>query len=212
LARRTALLAHAIDLEGDGDDQVIAGREPNVKGAFDSDACRVDEVGVVLAARHQHQRVRTSAASRAPSWAHRARGACVAPQARLLDRLRNRLQQGVVCVRARLLASPTIEIELFLNLVSAGVCHLVAEIAQLSEISTEGPLGHTRLLGQLERVQSRLGDDRSENPEQPGEPLSPIHHSPLGKLLATARRPTNPLGTAGMNPAYAPSWLANFFP
>src|SRR5712691_4074926 len=66
----------------------------------------------------------------------------------------------------------------FLDLVAAGVGNLVAEIAQLGEIAPERAVGDSCLLRQLERVETRLGDDRGEHPEQPSQTLSSVHDLP----------------------------------
>jgi len=88
--------------------------------------------------------------------------------------MRHGLEQGVITARPHRLFPAAFEVELLLDLVTAGVRNLIAELAQLGKIAAEREHGDARLLRQLERVEARLGDDRGEHPQQPSETLSPI--------------------------------------
>src|SRR5229473_6421913 len=125
----------------------------------------------------------------ASPWPLGIRTSGLGPAARR-DRVRDGLEQSVIATQPRCLSSAALEVELLLDLVAAGVGNLVAEIAQLGEIAPERAVGDSCLVSELERVQTRLGDDRGEHPEQPSQTLSPIHRltRPLG-----ARQPRNRL-------------------
>src|SRR5260370_1149503 len=82
-----------------------------------------------------------------------------------------------------------VEIQLLLDLRAGRVGGFVTELAKLVQVATEGPLGHPGAVGQLERVQARLGNDGSQDVEETGEPAGSVH---AGRFM--------------------PGWLAYFFP
>src|SRR5439155_11451828 len=125
------LSSGAIDLQRAGHEDVVLFAEPDVERVLDAESCRVDEVGVLVAARDENER-RFSRPTRLGSPGRGRVGAVgVAPQAGGLHRLGHRLEQSIVAAPARPLSPASFKVELFLDLVSAGVGDLVPEISEL---------------------------------------------------------------------------------
>src|SRR5439155_16656112 len=79
----------------------------------------------------------------------------------------------------------------FLDLVPAGVGDFVAQVAQLSEVAAQRPLRHARAFGELQGIQSRLGDDSGQDPQQPRQPLSAVHD----RTTPPGRTPSSPVSS-----------------
>src|SRR6185312_135850 len=75
------------------------------------------------------------------------------------------------------LFGPAVEVELLLDLVSAGVLDLIAEIAELGQVSSQGSVGDPGTLGQLEGVEAGFGHDGGQDAKQAGEPVGAIHRT-----------------------------------
>src|SRR2546430_6281666 len=152
--RHPGLRTRAVDLERADYEDVVPFSVAKVRARLDAEAGRVDEVGVVLAGRDQDD-WRRSGPSRLRSPRSRwLAGLGIEPEARLLDGLRYGLQQRIVAAASGPSAAAAFEVELFLDLVSARVRDLIAEVAELGEVAAEGALRDPGAVGQLERIET----------------------------------------------------------
>src|SRR5437588_30637 len=136
--RHPGLDTRAVDLERADYEDVVLFSVADVEAHLDAEACRVDEVGVVLAGRDQDD-WRRSGPSRLRSPRSRwLAGLGIAPEARRLDGLRHGLQQSILAAASGPSAAAAFEVELFLDLVAARVRDLIAEVAELGQVAAEG--------------------------------------------------------------------------
>src|SRR5437879_9083515 len=70
---------------------------------------------------------------------------------------------------------PALEVQLLLDLVTAGVRDVVAEVTELGQVAPQGAFRDSGAVGKLARVQPGLRDDRGQDSQQSSQPLSAIH-------------------------------------
>ena len=163
-----ALRPGAVDLERTGDQNVVAICIPDVEASLDRKPRGVDEVGVGLTRRDQDDRHGLRRLRPGPAGFRTIASSSVTAQPGTANRLRHRLEELqllLVGALGRTRLGAALQVQLLLDLIAARIRDLIAELAKLTQITPELPLGDTGTLSELQRVQAWLGNDRGKDVE-----------------------------------------------
>src|SRR5207237_3940801 len=130
----------SVDLQGAHDEDVVVICEADVEPGLHAEAGRVYEIGVIFACQDQDDRRGSGAAGLTPPWSDRLDVLGVTPQTGGFDSLCHSLQQRIVAATSRPPTGAALQVELFLDLVAAGIGDLMAEVPQLHQVTAERSL------------------------------------------------------------------------